>query len=688
MRFFKTSVSVMLAIAMLASTGLIATAREVVFGDANGDGKVTSRDSLVVRQHIAEYDVRVPDMQAADYDQDGSITAADAMLIRQTVARIINEKAGDAKNPTLPADYAQEENAAISVNQVGYSTDAQKVAKISRSTFTKETFTYYVYDVENQEAVYSNECDTFRPDSNSGNETVYVADFDFSPVKTAGSYVIWGPEGYSYEFVIEENPYQELEDAMVTALYYNRCGTALDESIVGEGYVHDICHTGDNPVTLVNKLDRSEVTYKADGTTVSYTTRYWVESGQAKASDFAGGLHDAGDYGRYTTPANQVVADLLYAYEMYPEALTVDVVTDNAGEKLSDALDEARYEAEWILKMQNPETGGVYFRLCTQAFAGWTEAPDEDASFDTNGLYATHETLKSTAGACGVYAACYRMFKTIDPDFSQRCLEAAKKAYAWVEEHKDDPGAHHIFGESSWRDKETPAFTAGTYGSTNAWSDMWWAACEMFRATGEQKYHDAIQTMYAEQKDKLSLVSITAYDIGGAGTLAYLMADNTDATLRANLMADLVAAADSIKKISDREKYDVVIGAGGWYWGSNQLIGNALKACLAADYLNGTNTYENVIRDNLSFVLGRNVLSQSFVTEFGEKTPYYVHHGPMIAAREEGYDPIPGWIVGGMINTGGTYEDIPNNWDENEVCVYWNSSWIFVLAYIVAADLN
>ena len=688
MKKWRALACVMLAIAMLASTGLIATAREVVFGDANGDGKVTSRDSLVVRQHIAEYDVRVPDMQAADYNQDGSITAADAMLIRQTVARIINEKAGDAKNPTLPADYAQEENAAISVNQVGYSTDAQKVAKISRSTFTKETFTYYVYDVENQEAVYSNECDTFRPDSNAGSETVYVADFDFSPVKTAGSYVIWGPEGYSYEFVIEENPYQELEDAMVTALYYNRCGEALDVNIVGEGYAHDICHTGDNPVTLINKLDRTEVTYKEDGVTVATRTRYWVESGKAEASDFAGGLHDAGDYGRYTTAANQVVADLLYAYEMYPEALTVDVVTDNAGEELSDALDEARYEAEWILKMQNPETGGVYFRLCTQAFAGWTEAPDEDSSFENNGLYATHETLKSTAGACGVYAACYRMFKTIDPDFSERCLEAAKKAYAWIEEHANDEGAHHIFGGSSWTDVETPSFTAGTYGSTNAWSDMWWAACEMFRATGEQKYHDAIQTMYAEQKDKLSLVSITAYDIGGAGTLAYLMADNTDATLCANLLADIVAAADNTKKTTEREKYNVSIGAGGWNWGSNAIITNKLKSCIMADYFTGTDTYEDVIRDNMSFILGRNVLSQSFVTGFGEQSPQNPHHRPMMRAKSLGYDPIPGWVVGGMSGSGGSYEDVNDAYDYNEVCVYWNTSPIFATAYIVSSDLN
>lgn len=58
---------------------------EEVLGDVNGDGKVTSADSVLVTRYVAGWGASF-DRSAADVDGNGSITGADAMIIARIVA--------------------------------------------------------------------------------------------------------------------------------------------------------------------------------------------------------------------------------------------------------------------------------------------------------------------------------------------------------------------------------------------------------------------------------------------------------------------------------------------------------------------------------------------------------------------------------------------------------------------------
>ena len=69
--------------------------------------------------------------------------------------------------------------------------------------------------------------------------------------------------------------------------------------------------------------------------------------------DVSGGWHDAGDYGRYVVPGAKSVADLLIAYDANPELFSDSIGIPESGNGVPDVLDEARYELEWMLKMQD-----------------------------------------------------------------------------------------------------------------------------------------------------------------------------------------------------------------------------------------------------------------------------------------------------------------------------------------------
>ena len=58
---------------------------EIVYGDADGNGSVTTLDATVILQKIAGWDVTL-DEAAADADGSGAVTTLDATAILQKIA--------------------------------------------------------------------------------------------------------------------------------------------------------------------------------------------------------------------------------------------------------------------------------------------------------------------------------------------------------------------------------------------------------------------------------------------------------------------------------------------------------------------------------------------------------------------------------------------------------------------------
>ena len=62
-------------------------AAEVAYGDVNGDGRINTKDVILLRQYIAKYDVESLDLGAADVNGDGKINTKDVILLRQYIAK-------------------------------------------------------------------------------------------------------------------------------------------------------------------------------------------------------------------------------------------------------------------------------------------------------------------------------------------------------------------------------------------------------------------------------------------------------------------------------------------------------------------------------------------------------------------------------------------------------------------------
>ncbi len=120
----------------------------------------------------------------------------------------------------------------ILVNQLGYLPKESKVAVLQGNNLEN---CFFVYDAKTGEQVYRG---TLGPDSllevkeeniNSSEEIKkenYLA--DFSSVEKAGTYYLYQPDlGYSYQFKIEENLYDEIEKKLLSILEKQENDTSL-----------------------------------------------------------------------------------------------------------------------------------------------------------------------------------------------------------------------------------------------------------------------------------------------------------------------------------------------------------------------------------------------------------------------------------------------------------------------------
>ena len=159
-------------------------------------------------------------------------------------------------------------------------------------------------------------------------------------------------------------------------------------------------------------------------------------SGCSYRLDVSGGWYDAGDHGKYVVNGGITVWTLLNMYER-SEFIgnSVSAFADGTmaipeqRNSVPDLLDEVRFEMEFLLKMQVPDgdakAGMVHHKIHDKEWTALGLAPHEDpmARF----LYPP--STAATLNLAAVAAQSARIWKTIDPAFSAKCLTAAEKAW-------------------------------------------------------------------------------------------------------------------------------------------------------------------------------------------------------------------------------------------------------------------
>lgn len=535
----------------------------------------------------------------------------------------------------------------IALNQTGYLPEAEKKAVLTKGK------RFWVLDGNNQ-AVLEKEASWFGFDEASGDE---VAIADFSEIRSPGRYRLRDEIGEeSYTFEISDRIYQALQKDLLKAFYYQRCGCALEERYAGV-YTHPVCHT--------------------------QKALLWEDNAVSK--EVSGGWHDAGDYGRYISPAAVAVAHLLYAFKLFPESFRESINIPESGNGVPDILNECRYELEWMLKMQQ-EDGGAYHKLTSAMHADFI-MPQEDTSqfylFPVSSM-ATADYAASMALASGVYRA-------YDKDFADRLLQAAVSAWGWLEAHPEYVGFHN-----------PSDCNTGEYDDDCDKDERLWAAAELYLETGEETYRKALEAL---SRESLGKTDFGWTDVSGLASMAVLAADYLQTARKAvpeNLLKDfretVLAEAGRLAGQSQACGYLVAMAPEDYVWGSNMVVLNrGMLLALAALITEGEEKalYERVALRQLHYLLGTNAAGYSYVTGYGEHACRHPHNRP---TECDGIElPMPGWVSGGPFRTPcdetavrnipqGTppmkcYLDHAMCYSLNEITIYWNSPAVFLTAY-------
>ncbi len=546
----------------------------------------------------------------------------------------------------VPENYSTGVIKDVAVNQIGYGLKDKKIAVIKE--FGGEM---YLVNAENGSVVKKAEAK--GPIFDNTNE-INVYHFDFTDVTDAGKYYIATEKGRSYTFDICKDPLHDVSYAILKMLYFQRCGCGLDEKYAGK-YAHGKCHN---------------------------VPAYYCMDTRLRIDDISGGWHDAGDYGRYITPANQCIFNMLYAYELFPKGVCEDMNIPETGNGVPDILNEARWELEWMLKMRTPQ-GGVYHKVCTTEFAG-NDMPDQDHR-DNNPMMLSQISLQATAGFAASMAVAYRAYLPYDEAFANRCLSAAKMAFSY---------ALQIENKVQVEFMTISPGGGGTYGDTCAYDEYYWAAAELFRSTGDKEYEEHFKRYFEYDFPK---AAYGAYYQGGYGSLAYCLCENADPEMKQKVLAEIVKDADKRLEISQNDGYFVSLAKNDYYWGSNAALFNSLSNMVAASILTKTDKYIDCLKDNCSYLFGRNIISQCYVTGFGSNPTMRPHHRPSMFDNID--DPVPGMVIGGPNDRPGqrpqNSEGVPSaacyidwewNWTTNEVTIYWNTATLFVTGYLLSLE--
>lgn len=515
----------------------------------------------------------------------------------------------------------------IVLNQLGYRPNDKKIAVLRTNAGSGE---FSVVDAQSKKAVYTGKVSEAISNSSAG-ETDYL--LDFSDFKTNGTYcVTCGSADASYPFVISDNPYGNLLDESVRMLYLQRCGCSVQDT----DFSHAACHT-------------SKATIYGTNDTI----------------DVNGGWHDAGDYGRYVVPGAKTIADLLYAYEANPKLYGDSIGIPESGNGVPDVLDEARYELEWMLKMQ-ASSGGVYHKVSCANFPGYVMPTAETAQ-----LIVTPVSTTATADFCASMALASEFYQAFDADFAKKCLSAAERAWSFLQQNPN-----LIF-------KNPADIVTGDYGDTSDRDERYWAAAQMYRATGDQTYLTALEGMTVQKGFDWTTV-------GDYGNLAILTMDGADKNSSVYQKAKniIVSQADSFVSKSAKSPYGVALTS--YNWGSNMTVANAGMILGISYQLTNDTSYLTTAQAQLDYLLGRNPLGTSFVTGYGTVAPKSPHHRPSMAVGKA----MPAMLVGGVNSNledsaakayladaapAKCYVDNSESYSTNEITIYWNSPLTYLM---------
>ncbi len=565
----------------------------------------------------------------------------------------------------------------IYVNQLGYMAKGRKraVLALDAQAFSAEKdITVFIIGQNREHCVFRKNA-VFAGIDKASSDAVWQVDFTEFTVK--GRYRLAASGVFSASFEISDDLYKNLLTPLAKTYYYQRCGMELEEKYAGI-FKRKCCHR--EKALLLEDYQK-----KQSGMNPEPVQSY----------DVTGGWHDAGDYGRYTTPAATATAHLLYAWKWFPESFQKSLDIPESGSGMADILCECRYELHWLLKMQR-EDGGVFHKLTSMRHANFVMP-----CRDRRQMILFPVSSYATAAFAAVTALAARVFRSYDGAFSGSLLAASLKAWMWLEENVQIVDFHNPRGCNT-----------GEYGDDSDTDERLWAAAELYRSTGDRSFLEKAENLKRQCGHEPGIGWRNVSGLAGFALLEDEIRDGkmtaeadgfyTESRLKQQYRIQFMKEAQKAFVLSKKSGYMAAMESEEFEWGSNMLLltrgmylAVAWKLCRKQEYL------DTVIRQ-MDYLLGINASGYSYVSGIGEKSVQNIHNRITVSSGNS--EIIPGYISGGansrpvdekaewLIEPGTPpmkcFLDLWECYSLNEVTIYWNSPAVFLTAFLGSPELE
>jgi endoglucanase len=569
----------------------------------------------------------------------------------------------------------------VRVNQVGYLPRLPKHAVLL--TPAKDPQKWELVN-ESGQVLATGQTKPFGDDADSGD---HVHQIDFSAHQQPGKNLeLRVGSDESYPFDIADDIYQTLKYDALWYFYHNRSGIEIALPYAGkQEWTRPAGHLSDKSVPCAK------------------------DAGCTYSLDVSGGWYDAGDHGKYVVNGGISVWTMQNQYErmqhLAPAALADfddgKLRIPESSNQRNDLLDEARWEVEWLIKMQVPEgndkAGMAHHKMHDVQWSGIGFRPPTDAAAAKTERFLRPVSTAATLNVAAAAAQAARLWKKLDPEFSKKCLNAAERAWKAAEKFPS------IFAPAS--DK----VGGGPYDDTNVDDEFYWAAAELFITTSKPEYKKFIKASphylklpQTSGKDGGGVPSAMTWQlVSGLGTLSLAIVPNQ--LERADVeqaKKAITATADRYLALIDEQGYRTPMATeGGKYpWGSNSFVANNMVIMgLSHDFTQDAKYLAGVL-DGMNYLLGVNAMGQSYVTGYGQRALQNPHHRFWAFQKSDVFPkPPPGCLSGGPNSSiqdpvaqtklqgckpQKCFIDHIDSWSTNEITINWNTPLAWTAAFL------
>jgi len=531
-------------------------------------------------------------------------------------------------------------NPAIHVNQEGYLPSYPKKAAIgyylgNLGEMTIPTNKFFIANAQSGSTVYQGTL-TVRPDvgyqyTPTPYQLVYEA--DFTSFTTPGEYLLVVPGmGASLPFRIDHGIAMDFARTYALGMFHQRSGYAVGMPFTR--FTHAADHTAPAAVPT-NATSPFAFTWQ---TVSNYTTDInsanppqiapiltnfsaqlfpFINQGAVSVS---GSHFEAGDYNRVTYNSAQLIHSLVFAADSLPGVGALDNLgIPESGDGISDALQEAKWEADFLVKMQDAD-GGFYYSVYPRDREYEIDVLPENG--DPQVIWPKNTATTAAAVAALAQIASSPRFKQAYPQTTSNYLAKAKFGWQFLTNAIGRFGFDGAYQKIQHFDDD---FTHR--------DELSWAACELFLATADSQYQSKLFEWFPDPTDSSTFRfgwqrMFASYgnairDYAFAVSSGRLSSGQINQSYLVKCINVITNAGNDVLTWSQHTAYGSsfpdltkAYRGGGWYFSSEQAFD-----MVVAYQFNANALYIDALLRNMNFEAGCNPVNVSYLTGAGWKRP-------------------------------------------------------------------